>query len=95
MFGFAQISKSQQQALASLLLLDPNDPQVLFRIGRINSKPDGSIRHGHCIMRDYRDATAMVQLDMPSQQVLDLLDTSPDAYRGEDEEEEVKGGAAA
>lgn len=84
-FGFAQISRPQQQSLASLLLLDPNDPATLDRIQRINSQPDGKIRHGHCIMRDYMDQAATVQIDMPSWEVMQMLSTDPAAQRAREQ----------
>lgn len=85
-FGFAQISKPQQQAMASLLLLDPEDPAILNRIRRINSRPDGSIRHGHCIMRDHMDDAATIQIDMPSYEVMKMLSTNPDDQHDRDDQ---------
>lgn len=77
-FGFQQISLAQQVALAGFLGLDPEDPEVHATIGAINKSDDGKIRHGHCIMRDYRDDAATVQIDIPSKEVEDMLSTSPD-----------------
>lgn len=77
-FAFQQISAEQQSALASLLLLDAEDPEILGVIRGINRNEDGSIRHGHCIMRDWKDDAATMQIDMPSEWVMKLLDTSPD-----------------
>ncbi|WP_434976023.1 ATP-binding protein [Streptomyces hydrogenans] len=79
-FGFQLTSASQQDALAELLGLPPG-PHTRALIQSVGLLPDGEIRHGHCIVRDRRFAAATVQFDVPSAELLDLLDTSPKATK--------------
>lgn len=77
-FAFEQISRPQQEAIGALLHLIPNGRNRQL-IGSINRQPDGEIRHGHCIMRDWRNNVATIEWDIPSEEVRRLLSTTPDA----------------
>ncbi|MGO4427141.1 ATP-binding protein, partial [Streptomyces sp. MCAF7] len=76
--GFQLTTKEQQDALAELLGL-PKGQHTRALIQSVGLLPDGEIRHGHCIIRDRRFACATVQWDVPSLELLQLLDTSPKA----------------
>ncbi|MEH0424734.1 ATP-binding protein [Streptomyces sp. B21-083] len=76
--GFQLTTKDQQDALAELLGLPKND-HTRALIQSVGLLPDGEIRHGHCIIRDRRFSCATVQWDVPSLELLKLLDTSPKA----------------
>ncbi|MFD9819069.1 ATP-binding protein [Streptomyces violascens] len=78
-FGFQLTSKEQQDALGELLGL-PKGEHTRALIQRVGLLPDGELRHGHCITRDRRFAAATVQFDLPSQELADMLDTSPKAF---------------
>ncbi|MFE0654366.1 ATP-binding protein [Streptomyces sp. NPDC059534] len=77
-YGFQLTSREQQDAMAELLGL-PKNTHTRALIQSVGLLPDGEIRHGHCIVRDRRFACATVQFDVPSAELLDLLDTSPKA----------------
>ncbi|MFK0296628.1 ATP-binding protein [Streptomyces sp. NPDC090442] len=76
--GFQLTTTEQQNALAELLGL-PQDAHTRALIQSVGLLSDGDIRHGHCIIRDRRFACATVQWDVPSAELLTLLDTSPKA----------------
>ncbi|MFF4392938.1 ATP-binding protein [Streptomyces sp. NPDC001552] len=76
--GFQLTTKGQQDGLAELLGL-PKDEYTRALIRSVGLLPDGEIRHGHCIIRDRRFSCATVQWDVPSRELLELLDTSPKA----------------
>ncbi|MFD8597722.1 ATP-binding protein [Kitasatospora sp. NPDC059646] len=81
-FGFQLTVREQQDALAELLGL-PKDNHTRAFIQSIGLNPDGTIRHGHCIARDHHFHAATVQFDVPSAELLELLDTSPKAANEE------------
>ncbi|MFF8464882.1 ATP-binding protein [Streptomyces albidoflavus] len=76
--GFQLTTRGQQHALAELLSL-PKDAHTRALIQSVGLLPDGEIRHGHCVIRDRRFSCATVQWDVPSAELLTLLDTSPKA----------------
>ncbi|MCX4784630.1 ATP-binding protein [Streptomyces sp. NBC_01264] len=76
--GFRLTSAAQQDALAELLGLPPG-PHARELIRSIGIEADGSVRHGHCVTRDRRFGAATMQWDIPTAELLDLLDTSPRA----------------
>ncbi|WP_435596545.1 ATP-binding protein [Streptomyces albogriseolus] len=76
--GFQLTTREQQDALAELLSL-PKDAHTRALIQSVGLLPDGEIRHGHCVIRDRRFSCATVQWDVPSEELLKLLDTSPKA----------------
>ncbi|MFB7808754.1 ATP-binding protein [Streptomyces virginiae] len=78
--GFQLTTKGQQDGLAELLGL-PKDDHTRALIRSVGLLPDGEIRHGHCIIRDRRFNCATVQWDVPSLELLELLDTSPKPAR--------------
>ncbi|MFC9825250.1 ATP-binding protein [Streptomyces erythrochromogenes] len=83
--GFQLTSAPQQDALAELLGL----PVCKETRERIRSLADGDgdeTRHGHSITRDQRFGAAAVQWDVPTAELLDLLDTSPRAAEDTDAE---------
>lgn len=80
--GFQLTTRDQQDALAELLGL-PVDGHTRALIQSIGILPNGEIRHGHSIIRDRRFACATVQWDIPSQELLALLDTSPKAAQNQ------------
>ncbi|GAA3015263.1 ATP-binding protein [Streptomyces fulvorobeus] len=77
-YGFQLTTTAQQDALAEMLGLPPG-PRSRELIRSIGIAPSGEIRHGHCIIRDRRFGAATVQIDIPTSELLDLLDTSPRA----------------
>ncbi|MEW1551510.1 ATP-binding protein [Streptomyces tsukubensis] len=79
--GFQLTTREQQDALAELLSL-PKDDHTRALIQSIGLLPSKEIRHGHCIIRDRRFSAATVQWDIPSRELLALLDTSPKATGG-------------
>ncbi|MCX5426082.1 ATP-binding protein [Streptomyces sp. NBC_00078] len=80
--GFQLTTRDQQDALAELLGL-PKDQHTRALIQSVGLLPDGEIRHGHSIIRDRRFSCATVQWDVPSLELLDLLDTSPKAAQNQ------------
>ncbi|MDJ0345558.1 ATP-binding protein [Streptomyces sp. H10-C2] len=76
--GFQLTTKDQQDALAELLGL-PKTAHTRALIQSVGILSDGDIRHGHCIIRDRRFSCATVQWDVPSDELLKLLDTTPRA----------------
>jgi hypothetical protein len=76
--GFQLTTRDQQDALAELLYL-PKHSHTRQLIRAIGLQPDGEIRHGHSIVRDRRFRAATVQWDVPTAELLTLLDTSPNA----------------
>lgn len=97
--SLAQRSTAQCKAAAELLDLDPEDGDVVERIRTLDRTTDGSLRHGHAIMRDRRNNSATIQVDFPSWEVQQMLDTSPQAQAARDEraaaEAEAEAEAAA
>ncbi|MEU2086526.1 ATP-binding protein [Streptomyces albus] len=83
-YGFQLITESQQDALATLLKLPPG-PHTRRLIRSIGLTRDGKIRHGHCIHLDWRERSATMQWDIPSLELMQMLDTTPraDDTRGE------------
>ncbi|MFB7012292.1 MULTISPECIES: ATP-binding protein [unclassified Streptomyces] len=86
--GFQLTTKEQQDALAELLGL-PKDAHSRALIQSVGLLPNGDIRHGHCVIRDRRFACATVQWDVPSDELLKLLDTSPKAVEEPDTDSPV------
>ncbi|MFI1890490.1 ATP-binding protein [Streptomyces jumonjinensis] len=80
--GFQLTTREQQDALAELLGL-PADEHTRALIQSVGLLPNKEIRHGHAIVRDRRFAAATVQFDVPSRELLTLLDTSPKATAGD------------
>ncbi|MEW2302102.1 ATP-binding protein [Streptomyces sp. NPDC006655] len=76
MFGFQLTSAEQQDALAALLDL-PVGPHTRALIQAIGVDVTQEVRHGHAIMRDRRFQKATVQFDVPSEELLTLLSTTP------------------
>ncbi|GAA3244926.1 hypothetical protein GCM10010493_17040 [Streptomyces lavendulae subsp. grasserius] len=76
--GFQLTTPAQQDALGELLGLPPG-AHTRELIRSIGIQPDGEIRHGHSIIRDRKFGAATVQWDIPTSELLDLLDTSPRA----------------
>lgn len=76
-FAFSQNSKPQQDALAELIGQEPS-PHSRNLIRWISTLQNGEIRHGHCIMRDWRHRAAAMQWDFPNERVRQLLSTTPD-----------------
>ncbi|MFI8932435.1 ATP-binding protein [Streptomyces sp. NPDC053474] len=75
-FGFEQSTAVQQDALAELLRLPVGEASrtLIYDSGK---SEDGSVRHGHCIVRDRFDKVATMQWDAPSAELLRALSTSP------------------
>ncbi|MFG1820571.1 ATP-binding protein [Kribbella sp. NPDC049174] len=86
-FVFSLRSQEQLSGAAALLGL-PDHPTTYSLIRNINTNPDRSIRHGHCLMRDRHDEVATVQWEYPSDAVRRQLDTSPTTGQGHRPEEE-------
>jgi hypothetical protein len=84
-FGFAQSSPQEQDALAQLLGLgvDADTRAVVASLDRSAGIEAGSgeetIRRGHCLYRDRAGRVATIQWVVPSAQVQALLDTSATA----------------
>ncbi|MFD8025785.1 ATP-binding protein [Streptomyces lavendulae] len=76
--GFQLTSAPQQDALAELLGL-PVGPATRELIRSIGIGPNGDVRHGHSIIRDHRFGSAAAQWDVPTAELLDILDTAPRA----------------
>ncbi|MBQ0891325.1 ATP-binding protein [Streptomyces sp. RM72] len=76
--GFQLTNGRQQDALAEMLGL-PAGRHTRTLIQSIGLNPDGEIRHGHCIVRDRRFNSATAQWDIPTVELLQLLDTTPRA----------------
>lgn len=76
--GFQLTVAAQQDALAELLGL-PVDEHTRTLITSIGMKGDREIRHGHSIVRDRRFSAATTQWDIPTEEMLRLLDTTPRA----------------
>ncbi|WP_432951310.1 ATP-binding protein (plasmid) [Kribbella sp. CA-253562] len=80
-FVFSLRSMDQLVGAAELLGL-PNHPSTYNMIRNINTKPDRSIWHGHCLMRDRRDEVASVQWEYPNAEIARQLNTSPTSGQG-------------
>lgn len=93
--GFQLTTEPQQDALAEILGL-PVGPHTRALIQAIGVGQDGEVWHGHCIVRDRRFNCATVQWDVPSDELLQLLSTTPrvDSAPGSDPEM-TKTGASA
>ncbi|MGW6865900.1 ATP-binding protein [Streptomyces sp. NPDC054901] len=76
--GFQLTSPPQQDALAELLGLPPG-PATRERIRSLAIGHGDAIRYGHSIIRDSRFGSAAVQWDVPTAELLDVLDTAPRA----------------
>ncbi|MFJ6355028.1 ATP-binding protein [Streptomyces sp. NPDC092046] len=74
--GFQLTNPQQQDALAEMLNLPPGK-HTRALIQSIGLQSDGEVRHGHAIVRDRRFQTATVQWDIPTAELLALLDTTP------------------
>ena len=86
-FGFAQVSVAEQDNLAEMVGLPVGDPEARATISSLDQKvddwesngkdgDDDIVRRGHCIYRDRRRDVATVQWDVPSDEIIALLDTS-------------------
>ncbi|WP_331752861.1 ATP-binding protein (plasmid) [Streptomyces sp. NBC_00637] len=74
--AFEQSTRVQQDAMAELLRL-PVSEATRALIHGVGKDARGSIRHGHCIIRDRRDRVATMQWDAPSYELLRALSTNP------------------
>lgn len=76
--GFQLTTEAEQDALAQLLGLPANQHTraMIHAIGRL---PSGKLRHGHSIIRDAGFNAATAQWDIPTAELLAMLDTSPKA----------------
>ncbi|MFI7329666.1 ATP-binding protein [Streptomyces rubiginosohelvolus] len=76
--GFQLTTEEEQNALCGLLGLPANEHTraMIQAIGRL---PSGAVRHGHSIIRDAQWDAATTQWDIPSAELLAMLDTSPKA----------------
>lgn len=82
-FGFAQQTEQEQDALAKMLGL-PVDEDTRAVIDSLDKQPaqdlDASdvatVRRGHCLYRDQSGQVATMQWTVPSPELRDLLDTS-------------------
>lgn len=81
-FVFSLRSAEQLAGAADLLNL-PNNPSTHELIRNINTNPDRSIRHGHCLMRDRNEEIATIQWEYPTARIAEQLNTNPDAGQGE------------
>ncbi|MFJ2438824.1 ATP-binding protein [Streptomyces anulatus] len=81
--GFQLTTEAEQDALCGLLGLPANGHTraMIQAIGRL---PSGAVRHGHSIIRDAMWDAATVQWDIPSAELLAMLDTSPKAAAAAD-----------
>jgi AAA-like domain len=75
-YGFQLVSEAQQDALAALLGMRP-DQQSRELIRAVGLDHNKEIRKGHPLVRDRRDRIATVQIDLPAQAVIDALSTTP------------------
>lgn len=95
-FGFAQSTEQEQRQLAAITGLH-DDEDTLAVIASLDTYvgPDLSdeaesenlVRRGHCIYRDRRDQAATVQFRLPSQRLVDLLNTSAAAQAARHDDE--------
>lgn len=95
-FVFSLRSPAQQAGAAELLGLS-NNASTRELISGINSNPDRSIRHGHCLMRDRHDEVATIQWEYPDAAIAEQLNTNPDTGQGDfddDQDYDEEGGAA-
>ncbi|MFI6143401.1 ATP-binding protein [Streptomyces griseus] len=76
--GFQLTTEAEQDALCGLLGL-PANAHTRAMIQAIGRLPSGAVRHGHSIVRDAQWDAATVQWDVPSAELLAMLDTSPKA----------------
>jgi hypothetical protein len=74
--AYEQSTRVQQDAMAELLRL-PISESTRALIHGVGKDARGSIRHGHCIIRDRRDRVATMQWDAPSYELLRALSTNP------------------
>lgn len=96
-FGFAQQTEAEQDALAKMLGLPVNDETraVIDSLDKATADLDGddiaAVRRGHCLHRDRGNQVATMQWTVPSPELRDLLDTSAaaTAARIEDEKHET------
>lgn len=76
--GFQLTTEEEQNALCGLLGL-PANAHTCAMIQAIGRLPSGAVRHGHSIIRDAQWDAATAQWDIPSAELLAMLDTSPKA----------------
>ncbi|MFD3819800.1 ATP-binding protein [Streptomyces rubiginosohelvolus] len=76
--GFQLTTEEEQNALCGLLGL-PANAHTRAMIQAIGRLPSGAVRHGHSIIRDAQWDAATAQWDIPSAELLAMLDTSPKA----------------
>lgn len=88
--GFQLTTEAEQNALAALCGL-PQTDFVRALIQAIGRHPDGTIRHGHSIIRDPNFRCATAQWDIPSLELQQMLDTSPKAQQRADTDKETAG----
>ncbi|MFI9194239.1 ATP-binding protein [Streptomyces californicus] len=81
--GFQLTTEEEQNALCGLLGL-PANAHTRAMIQAIGRLPSGAVRHGHSIIRDAQWDAAAVQWDIPSAELLTMLDTSPKAAAATD-----------
>jgi hypothetical protein len=75
--GFQLTTERQQDALAEILGL-PVGPHTRALIQAVGVDSDREVWHGHCIVRDRRFNCATVQWDIPSEELRQMLSTTPE-----------------
>ncbi|MFE2857375.1 ATP-binding protein [Streptomyces lavendulae] len=83
LMGFQMTSTEQQNALAQMLGLEPG-PETRALIHSLGIGSGEQVHRGHCIVRDHRDRVAGVQIDLPTDDLRQLLSTSPEASAARD-----------
>ncbi|WP_199550304.1 ATP-binding protein [Streptomyces sp. N35] len=93
LFAFELSTKEQQDALIELLHLPPGQASrdLIHGLGKSG---DGSVRHGHCIIRDHQDRLATLQFDAPHTDLLRLLSTNAKDHTNSPSEAALEGQAA-
>ncbi|MFD8147371.1 ATP-binding protein [Streptomyces sp. NPDC059708] len=78
LLGFQLTSPGQQDALAQMLGLEPG-PETRALIHALGIGSGDQVHRGHCIVRDHIARVAGVQIDLATDDLRELLDTSPQA----------------
>lgn len=83
LFAFSLNTPEQQDATAQLLGLTPS-AYTRDAIRNVSVAPDGSVWHGHCLMRDAQGRVATIQIAIPNTSIAQALSTTPDRATRED-----------
>lgn len=75
-FAFSQSTRTGQAATARLLGLEA-DEATLNMIAQVSVNIDGSVWHGHCLMKDRTGQVATVQIAIPTPEIAEALSTTP------------------